>query len=176
MEYLLAKTQELKRQRLVYEVRIYFLYLVSLSFSLSLLPPSSSCIGLAPAHHVPVDLPPLFPHTHTHTHTQLMQQQQHDKHDEAEAAVEDEKEKEAQRFIEKQTAAASAGAVAGQGREGGREEERKGLKEVSRSTRSKICKEMREEKRGNQDTLNKSKNKTINTRERSNQKAAKCIA
>jgi len=49
--------------------------------------------------------------------------------------VEDEKEKEAQRFIEKQTAAASAGAVAGQGREGGREEEREGLKKVSRSTR-----------------------------------------
>jgi len=64
--------------------------------------------------------PPSSLHTHTHTHTQLLQQQQHDKHDEAEAAVEDEKKKEAQRFIEKQTAAASAGAVAGQGREGGR--------------------------------------------------------
>ncbi len=65
----------------------------------------------------------VYRHAHAHTCT-MLQQQEHSKHDEAEAALEDEREKEAQRFVEKQMAAASAGAVAGQGmaeQEGGRE-------------------------------------------------------
>ena len=90
MEYLLTKTQELKRQRLLYEVGWV-----------------GGWVGMEGAAAAAAALPclsHLFPH---HPPTHQPQQQQLDKADEAEAALEDEKEKEAQAFIHKQTIAAS---------------------------------------------------------------------
>lgn len=65
VEYLLAKTQELKQQRLVYKVRHYLLWR---GFPLLVLFPSFSCVGPTLAHHVHGTS---FIAMHTHTHAQF---------------------------------------------------------------------------------------------------------
>lgn len=62
MEYLLAKTQELKRQRLVYEVRISSIWCLFSSF-VPFSSPSPRTLS-----RVPLPLPPL--HTRAHARTQ----------------------------------------------------------------------------------------------------------